>query len=140
MDYDRERYAQIHRALTGDPKHLLDTPFVEVSRELSLDNVPWDDVTLQERGVAESRMYHFRGFYLYVYLNPLPMGITPNSDRTWTSEEHERPKVLWLDGQRSCVRIDGIRDRQERMEWWRKEVEESARRINEAARKRWNGG
>ena len=140
MDYDREHYTQIRRGITSDPEHLLGKPFEEVSRELSLDNVPWDDVALQERGAAEVRMYHFRGFYLHVYLDILPVEIMPNSDETWTSTELKSHKALRLDGRRTFVRIDGIGDPKEQMEQWKKAVEESERRDEEErTREKYSG-
>ena len=137
-DYDSERYTQIHKVIDSDPEHLLGKPFDEVSKELNLDKVPWDDVSLQEG--PESRMYHFRGFYFWLHVEPLPLGVTPQNWKLYSSSDLERGRVLWLDMQRPFVRIDGIRDQKERMEQWRKGVEEEGRRITEEMRQRRNSG
>ena len=128
-DYDKERYARIRKLIDNDPEHLRDKPFDEVSKELSLDNIPWDVVVgFQEPPSGQSRVYHFRGFFVYVELHSLPLGLMPNGNEAWTSTELERHEVLWL-GQRPSVRIDGIRDQKERMEAWRKCVPAGSRRI-----------
>ena len=67
-DYDRDRYNQIRRAIDADPKHLLGKSFAEVSKEFNLEDVPGDDVTINQPFNGQFRIYHFRGFAFYVSL------------------------------------------------------------------------
>ena len=130
-DYDKERYTEIRRAIEADPRHLLGKPFDEVAKAFGLDDVPWDDVAFQQpSGMA--RVYHFRGFALYVTLEALPAGVTPGREKTraLTPEELQRPSVLWLAHQDPSVQIDGIRGRKERMERYWKLINEECERIN----------
>ena len=135
-DYDRERYHQIRRAIGADPEHLLRTPFDDFSRKLRLEDVPWDDAAWKhEPGMF--RIYHFRGFALYVTLHRLPAGITPVGPTPWTlwSDELEGHGVLWLAHQIPVVRIDGVSDAKERMERYWKDVDEEFKRVNVEMRK-----
>jgi hypothetical protein len=93
-DYDRESYIRINGAIFADPKHLLDRRFDDVSREVKLDGVPWDDAAFQQPS-GMFRIYHFRGFALYVTLKPLPAGITHHRVTPWnvTTEELNRDGV-----------------------------------------------
>ena len=141
-DYDRERYTEIRRAIDADPQHLLGKPFDEISRKLRLEDIPWDDIAIQqEPGMV--RRYHFRGFALDVTLERLPAGITPDRKMSWTAtgEELDRHGMLWLAHQYPCVRIDGVSDRKERMRRFWKEVEEACEDINaEMERERQRNG
>jgi hypothetical protein len=130
-DYDRDRYTRIHRAIQADPQHLLGKSFDEVAKEFSLEGVPWDDGAFQQPS-GMFRIYHFRGFALYVTLELLPAGITPNSPKPWSStvEGLQRHGVLWLAHQDPVVRIDGISSRKERMERYWKAIDEECERIN----------
>jgi hypothetical protein len=130
-DYDGERYTEIRRAIDADPQHLLGKPFDEISRKLRLEDVPRDDAAVQQEP-GMFRIYHFRGFALYVTLERLPAGITPGRRTPWTStgEELERHGVLWLAHQYPFVRVDGISDGKERMRRFWKAVEEECARIN----------
>jgi hypothetical protein len=138
VDGDRARYREISRAIDADPRHLLGKPFEEVSRQLRLEDVPWDDVAIQrEAGMA--RLYHFRGFALSVTLERLPPGITPGSAVRWkaTGEELDRHGVLWLAHYDPFVMIDGLSDRNERMRRQWEAVEEQGKRFEaEMARQR----
>ena len=129
--YDRERYAQIRRAIEADPKHLLGKSFDEVTKELRLEDVPWDDAAFQQPP-GMFRIYHFRGFALYVTLELLPPGIMPNSNTSWTGtgDELDRRGVLWLAHQDPSVQVDGIPDRKGRMERYWKAVDDACKRIN----------
>jgi hypothetical protein len=136
-DYDGKRYTQICSAIDADPKHLLGKSFDEISRKLGLEDVPWDDAAVQQEP-GMFRIYHFRGFALYVTLERLPAGITPDSRTPWTStgKELERHGVLWLAHQYPCVKIDGISDGKERMKRYWKAIDEVCERINAEMRKR----
>ena len=140
VDYDKARYNEIYDAIEADPQHLLGARFDEVSNELRLDHVPWDDIATQVP-MGKLRMYHFRGFRLYVTLMLLPQGITP-SVKQWntTPEELERHGVLWLAPHPPFVLIDGIQTQRERMEQYWKQMDEMCRQMNaEMERKRREG-
>jgi hypothetical protein len=130
-DYDRARYVGIRRAIDADPHHLLGRRFDEVSRNLRLEEVPWDDVAIQQAS-GMVRLYHFRGFSLMVTLDSLPAGITPGGQTPWTGfgEESDRRVVLWLAHQEPALWIDGISTREERMRQYQKHLEEVCARIN----------
>ncbi len=125
------RYTQIRRAIEADPQHLLDEPFDEVSKELSLEDVPWDECTLQGMPGCENRMYHFPGFYLHVTVELLPSGATPSTRNQWYSSHGGHftpPGAWWLAHQYPFVRIDGISDPKERIERFFREANEEAQR------------
>ena len=130
-DYDREGYKRIQRAIAADPQHLLGRRYDEVSRELRLENVPWDDIAMQ-RPTGMSRMYHFRGFRMDMTLELLPQGITPSSHEQWnaTTEELERHGTLWLAHDPPFVLVDGIQTQKERIERYRKAEDEMCRQMN----------
>ncbi|MHB8902481.1 MAG: hypothetical protein ACYC6Y_27280 [Thermoguttaceae bacterium] len=130
-DYDKERYTQIRGAIVADTNHLLGKSLDEVTKALSLEDVPWDDSAVQ-REPGMNRIYHFRGFALHITLQLLPPGITPDSNQPWSAngEELRRHGVLWLAHGQPFVQIDGINDRQERMKRFWKAVDEECERIN----------
>jgi hypothetical protein len=137
-DYDKDRYTQIRKAIEADQQHLLGKSLDDVSKELSLEDVPWDDDDSFQRAAGTYRIYHFRGFALYVTLELLPAGITPRSIErgSYTEAELQRHGVLWLAHQYPFVRIDGIRDGKERMKRIRKAVDEECERINAEMKKK----
>ena len=123
-DYDRARYIQVRQAIEDDREHLLGRSFDDFSKQLRLEDVPWDDGLALQLPEGMYRIYHFQGFALHVTLEPLPAGVTP--DRIGRSrcsdEERQRPRVLWfIDA--PFVRIDGIGDRRERMTRHLKELD-----------------
>ena len=113
-DYDKDRYNQIRRAIEADPQHLLGKSLDEAAKELHLENVRWDDFSFQELNTA-TRIYHFRGFALYLPLQFLPARMTPNGNEGWSRANLKRPGKPWLNGWKPFVEIDGIRDGKERM-------------------------
>jgi hypothetical protein len=126
-EYDRASYSRIRRAIEADPRQEGGRPFDEVSRELSLDDVPWDDASIQsEPGMY--RMYHFPGFALYIMLRRLPAEITLATSMPWRASP-DTPTRLWLLHDYSFVRVDGL-NQQERMRRYWKEVEDECERIN----------
>jgi hypothetical protein len=138
LDHDRKRYNQIQTAIDADPHHLLGRSLEQVTKELRLENVPWDDGGTQN-GPGTYCIYHFRGFALYVTLASLPAGIAPGETvgRSLTSEELSRPEVPWLLNYDPFILIDGIRDRKERMTKFWKAADESVKQMNaEMERKR----
>jgi len=132
-DYDKERYTQIRSAIAADKEHLLGKSFEEVSKQLDLEDVPWDDGSVQNAG--QYRIYHFRGFAFYVNVDLQLPTDSPVRNRQYTGEELQRYGVLQLSHQHPVVRIDGLNDRQERMKRFWKAVDESCERINAKAEK-----
>jgi hypothetical protein len=136
VDFDRNRYAEIYGTIKADKQHLLGKSLEEATRAFGLDNIPWDDGAFQQES-GMFRIYHFRGFALYITLNRLPAGITSNSNQPWrsTGEELQRHGVLWLAGQIPFVRADGINDPKERMKRYWHAIDEECIRINAEMKK-----
>ena len=128
------RYKRIESMIEADPQHLLGKSFDEVSKELGLEDVPWDECTLSGMRGCENRMYHFPGFYLHVTVEYRLSGSTPDSIRqqitanNMSGAHFTPPGVLWLAHQEPFVRIDGIRDSKERIERFFREANEEAQR------------
>ena len=108
-DYDRVRYDEIRWAIDADARHLLGTSFDEFSRQMRLEAVPWDDAAIQQEP-GMFRVYHFRGFALYVTLSRQPPGITPESRVSGraSGEKLDRHGKLWFAHRYPCVMIDSV--------------------------------
>jgi hypothetical protein len=119
-DYDRARYTQISDAIANDEYRRLGKPFDEVATELGLEEVPWDKGFGQS---GEDRIYHFRGFALYINLVDSPRGLTSHG------ADVDRRGVQWISPY-PFVRIDGISDRNERMEQYWEACNDECNRIN----------
>ena len=130
-DYDRGRYDRILTAIAADPTHLRGKPFDPVSKELGLDEVPWDDGVAFQVPDGMYRIYHFRGFALHVTMQLLPAGATPDRPERPNSagEEPRSHGTLWIHDS-PMIRIDGIGDRGERMKRHFKELDEMCAHIN----------
>jgi hypothetical protein len=137
LDHDRKRFNQIQAAIDADPHHLLGKSLDQVTKELGLENVPWDDGSTQN-GPGTYRLYHFQGFALYVTLQNLPAGIAPGEmvGRSFTSEELSRPEVPWLLNYNPYIVIDGIRDGKERIAKFWKAADESVKQINDEMKRK----
>lgn len=126
-DYDRAVYARVRQAVEADPHGEHGRPFDEVSRELGLDDVPWDDAAFQsEPGMY--RIYHYHGFALHVWLRRFRAGITPATP-VGSSAPPDAPERIWLLHGYSFVHVDGL-DRQERMRRYWKAIQDECDRIN----------
>lgn len=135
LDYDKQRYQQIRNAIASDPKHLLGKPFDEISKALSLEDVPWDDATFQEGW--QHRMYHFRGFAFCIDIDRVLPADSPLRSGTYTEADLQKYGVVQLVHQYPALRIDGLNDRKERMRRFWKAIDEECDRINaEMDRKR----
>ena len=131
-DYDKERYTQIRWAIAVDPKHLVGKHLDEVTKALGLEDVPWDDASDGVQHPGQFRIYHFRGFALYLTVDVPPPGDLAVSKRErYTGEELRRPRLTYW----TQVRIDGLNDRQERMKRFWKALDEECERINSEAEK-----
>jgi hypothetical protein len=128
-DYDKARYWQIRYAIAADPEHLLGKYLDEATKALNLEDVPWDDATDGTNYPGQFRIYHFRGFALYVRLDVPPPRDLPVSKRRWYAEDYPlpRPRLTYPPPR---VQIDGISDGKERMKVFWKAVEESCERTN----------
>jgi len=128
-NYDKERYSQIVRAIDADPEHLLGKSLEEITRELSLEGVPYDQGDEPQWGfleTPETRIYHFRGFACYVTLSLLPPYVTPDGMYLASSSHPGSPRQgkLPLTVRPPGVVIDGLNSPKERMEQhWKRERE-----------------
>ena len=127
-DYDKQRYQQFRTAIATDPKHLLGKPLDEITKALSLEDVPWDDASVQQGW--QHRMYHFRGFALVLDVDRELPAESPLRGGAYTQEDLQRYGVLKIAHQVPALRIDGVNDRQERMRRFWKAFEEECDRIN----------
>lgn len=126
-DYDEQRYQQIRTAIATDPKHLLGKPFDEIAKALSLEEVPWDDATVQEGW--QHRIYHFRGFALSIHVDRELPADSPLRSGPYTQADLQKYGVVKL-VHHPALRIDGLNDRRERMRRFWKAFEEECDRIN----------
>jgi hypothetical protein len=133
IDLDRASYARVTRAIAADPQHLGGRRLYDVSRELGVENAPWDDGNLQNRP-GSLRIYHFRGFALWVSLEYMREGLTDNMllERGSAEEKLQSRDLLRIDpNQPPSIMIDGLSSREERMRLYFERAEESAREMNE---------
>jgi hypothetical protein len=139
IDCDRERYFQIGNALDADTDHLYGKTLDEVTKELGLENVPRDDVPTSN--VDPCRIYHFRGFALYLTLESLPAGLTREmmKGRVLTEEEVRRPIVCWIARYRPFILPDGVRYREQRMKNYRDSERKMLEEINAGMTRRSRG-
>jgi hypothetical protein len=119
-DYDRARCTQIGRAIATDEYRLRGKPLDEFTRDLGLEEIPWDEGFGQG---GEDRIYHFRGFALYVTVVDRP------HEALSGGANNDRPGVPWIRPYPS-VRVDSISDRNERMKQYWKACDEECARIN----------
>jgi hypothetical protein len=132
-DYDRAAYDRIVEAIAADPQHLCGQRLYDVSRELGLKDVPWDDGNVQNLS-GSLRIYHFRGFSLNLPLDYTSQGVTEEMllARGESTEQPPARDLLRINRfQYPSVWVDGIGNREERMRQFRKRVEDNIREINE---------
>ena len=130
-DYDKAAYARLRDVIGIDRTLLLNTPFDRFSREVGLDEAPWDDGLAFQLPEGKYRIYHFRGFALHVLLKELPAGATPDRVEHPSNTEVDRQclGVPWF-YDTPQIQIDGISDRAERMKQHLHELEAECARIN----------
>ena len=135
--YDKVRHDQIETCINSRTNHLLGASLDEVSNLLSLRQVPWD-AGYTSYPLGEARIYHFRGFYLYVHLEILPQGTSPTNRNSFSFTEPELRKngVRWIAAFRPFVRIDGITNPAVRMTNYWSEIHSGFRKRNEEMKKR----
>jgi hypothetical protein len=129
FDYDTETHAGITKKIAA-PQRLAGRRFDEVSRELGLEGVLWDDVVVQTMGTC--RMYHFRGFALIIHLEYAWEKITQDMRRDLPEEKlRARDDLLHIHPHfHPSVTIDGISSREERMRQYQARLEAEFERIN----------
>lgn len=131
VDFDWNRYVEIHDAIKADKSHLLGKSFAEVSQRFGLESVPWDDASFQHGPTDSYRIYHFRGFAFYVTVDlELPDDSPLRTGRGYSGEGLRRYGVLRLAHQYPFVRADGINDPKERMKHYWDAIDEECARIN----------
>ena len=127
--YDQARFDEITNTLKWIIENKKDkdsdifAPFDRVSNLLSLENVPWDDISDKNSRNSQLRMYHFRGFCLFLYLERRISGRNPEQ----FSAEDLRKKGISYVCDLPSVQIDGLNDPQERLRRHQKEIAESVR-------------
>ena len=132
LDHDKAMYARISKAIAADPRHLSGKRLYDFIREMDLEDIPWDDANVQNQA-GSLRIYHFRGFNLYVNLSVPPEHWQHRGPESILLEqgslEEKRQARDWLRiGSRPFAHIDGINSREERMRKYWAEVNESLRR------------
>jgi hypothetical protein len=140
LDHDKATYARISKAIAGDPRHLSGKRLYDFIRELDLEDIPWDDANLQNQA-GSARIYHFRGFRLYVNLYvPFEHQRDQGPERILLQQgslEEKRQARDWLRIEsRPFALIDGINSREERMRKFWTEANESVRQFNEEMKSR----
>ena len=132
-DYDRAQYNRIVSAIAADPKHLGGRRLYDVAHQLGFEDVPWDDGSVQNRA-GSMRIYHFRGFALWVTLDYMRDGVTEDMmlERGSAEEKLQARDLLRINlNVPPSVWIDGLASREERMRiFWARE-EEAIRKLNE---------
>jgi len=140
LDHDKAMYARISKAIAADPRPFWNRRLYDFLRELDLQDIPWDDANVQNEA-GSFRIYHFRGFALYVNLyvpsehwrDVAPQKILLEQG----SLEEKRLARDWLRIEsRPYASIDGINSREERMRKYWAEANEGLRRINEEMQSR----
>jgi hypothetical protein len=133
LPHDKAMYARISKAIE-DPRHLSGTRLYDLIRKLDLEDIPWDDVNLQDHA-GSVRMYHFRGFRLTVNLYA-PSEHWQDRGPEWIlleqgSPEEKRQARDWvLIDSGPYALIDGINSREERMRKFFADAYEGLRRFN----------
>ena len=126
VDHDSVRYTRITNAIARDPQHLGGRRLYDLSRELGFEHVPWDDANVQNLP-GSFRIYHFRGFALYVSLEYMREGVTQNMllERGYAKDKLRGRDLLRINlSNPPFILIDGISSREERMrKYWAREQE-----------------
>jgi hypothetical protein len=133
VDYDRAGYARIIKVFGADSQHHCGRRLYDVGPELGIEDVPWDDGNVQNLP-GSYRIYHFRGFALYVTLDYMREGLTQDMllGRGSSTERSRGRDLLWIHPRNPpFVIIDGISSRAERMKRYWSQVDENIREINE---------
>lgn len=132
LSYDKARADEIIAVLKflfKDKNNAV--PFDQAVNLLRLEGVSWDDVTINAyRGGDQTRMYHFRGFYLVVSLQKQIPGNPDSRD----FNEIDNKGIVYVHNLPS-VHIDGLEDPKERMRLHDEAVAESVRRMLERVEK-----
>jgi len=133
MDYDRDRYTEIHEAIKADDHHLLGKSLDEISKRFGLEGVPWDDDFFQLGPPGSRRIYHFRGFALYMIVDwglPEDSPLRQSGQYAVSGSDLRRYGTLQLAYSPPYVRADGINDPKERMKRYWDAIDEECARIN----------
>jgi hypothetical protein len=117
---------RITNAIAADPQHHCGRRLYDVSRELGLEDAPWDDGNVQNLP-GSYRVYHFRGFALYVTLDYMREGVTEKMllERGSPEEKRKGRDLLRINlNVPPFAMIDSISSREERMrQFWAREQE-----------------
>ena len=114
--YDVARYQKIQQVIEGSTNKLLNRSLSDVTKLLSLDDAPWDEGYSNEP-LTQYRIYHFKGFWLGLYLAVLPPGFSPTNPQNFSFIEADlrRNGVWWVMGFYPSLHVDKLNDRTRRM-------------------------
>jgi hypothetical protein len=136
LDHDKATYARISKAIAADPRPDWGTRLYDFIRELDLEDIPWDDGFDQNSETGCLRIYHFRGFSLYVHVY-VPLEYCRHGDFRRILREEGSPQekrqaceVLRI-AYRPHAFIDGINSREERMRRYWAVLKEEFREAND---------
>ena len=143
QEYDKATYAQIRKAIAADQRPFRDKRLADFIRELDLEDIPWD-VVMDQNETGIPRIYHFRGFRLFVGVDLPPDYVQRDYGRILreegSPEEKRRARDLLRITYGPYILIDGISSRGERMRRYWAEINESIRQINEKMESRRQSG
>ena len=135
FEYDHAAHADVRKKITSDPQRFAGRRFDDVSRELGLDDIPWDDINFQSPGPR--LMYHFRGFALILPLEYAQEVVTlemlnkrVSADKITDDRLPYRERLRINSNSRPYIWIDGISSREERMRRHNEQLEAQIEEIN----------
>jgi len=123
--YDKPRCDQIQRVIDSSENSLCRRKLDDVAKMLMLEGVPHDAGYSNLHGI-ECRIYHFRGFCLYLFLQRLPKGHQPEDLEAFLEPDpkDETSFDRWLYDRPPLISIDGISNPKKRMRLYWKEWHE----------------
>jgi hypothetical protein len=135
--YDKARFDQVQRTIDGSTNKLLGISLADASKLLSLDGVRWDE-GYTSMSLGQSRIYHFRGFYLLLSLELFPKGSSPeHRPRSFSIDSEFRANgVWWVANFYPALHVDGLDDPKLRMSNYWAGVHASFRRTEKMWRRR----
>jgi hypothetical protein len=130
FDYDYAAHRSLTQQIAADPQRFGGRELTEVTSELGLEGIPWDDAVVQTGGSC--RMYHFPGFVLTVHLEYARERITEKMFRDLSEEQlNARDDLLRIHPRfRPFANIDGISTREQRMQQYHTRLQADFDRIN----------
>jgi hypothetical protein len=115
-DYDKVRYEKMERIIVQSTNMLAGLSLSQASKLLSLEDARWDE-GYSNAPLGQKRIYHFRGFCLWLELEVRPPGITPGSTQSFSYMERDLRSngVWWVAHFWPHLQIDRLSDSRTRM-------------------------